>query len=118
MLAAAIQDGDQPNISVAVALYALVAGLMCASWLVMFSYLGRHPDLLSGVDAAFFVRERLRAWAGIIGYAVAGGLGFVAPVALPLIVLLALPVFYFITSQGLSGWKDRGVVARDSSPLT
>lgn len=102
VLARATQDGDPRNISVAVALYALVAGLMCVSWLLIFSYLTRHPDLLAGVDQAFFVRERLRAWAGMAGYALAGVLGFVTPVAVPLIVLLALPVFYFLTSHGLT----------------
>ena len=102
VLATATQDGDPRNISVAVALYALVAGLRCVSWLLIFSYLTRHPDLLAGVDGAFFVRERLRAWAGMAGYALAGVLGFVTPVAVPLIVLLALRVFYFLTSHGLT----------------
>lgn len=102
VLATATQDGDPRNISVAVALYALVAGLMCASWLLIFSYLSRHSDLLTGVDAAFFRRERVRAWTGILGYTAAGVLGFVAPVAAPLMLLLALPAFYFITSHGLT----------------
>lgn len=102
VLATATQDGDPRNISVAVALYALVAALMCASWLLIFSYLTRHPHLLTGVDGGFFARERLRAWAGMGGYAAAGVLGFVTPVAVPLVVLLALPVFYFVTSHGLT----------------
>ncbi|AXH95949.1 DUF1211 domain-containing protein [Ornithinimicrobium avium] len=104
VLATATQDGDPRNISVAVALYALVAGLMCASWLLIFSYLNRHSHLLVGVDSSFFARERLRAWTGVVGYAAAGVLGFLTPVAVPLVVLLALPVFYFLTSHGLSRW--------------
>lgn len=36
------------------------------------------------------------------GYATAGVLAFFTPVAVPLIVLLALPAFYYITSHGLT----------------
>jgi len=44
VLSAAVQEGDRINTSVAVAVYALVAGLMCASWLLIFGYLARRPE--------------------------------------------------------------------------
>lgn len=112
VLATSIQDGDDTNISIAVALYALVAGAMCASWLLIFSYLARHPDLLVGVNARFFAKERFRSWTGIVGYGAAGALGFVTPVAVPLFVLLALPGFYFVTSHGLTPNHENNASSR------
>jgi uncharacterized membrane protein len=95
VLADAIQEGDPANMSVAAALYALVAGLMCASWLLIFGYLSRRPGLLAGVDASFY------------RYGFAGAIAFVTPVIVPLLTFLALPAFYYLTSHGMRGGPDR-----------
>jgi uncharacterized membrane protein len=107
VLADAIQEGDPANMSVAAALYALVAGLMCASWLLIFGYLSRRPGLLAGVDASFYRREQIRPAVGMAGYGFAGAIAFVTPVIVPLLTFLALPAFYYLTSHGMRGGPDR-----------
>jgi hypothetical protein len=55
---------------------------MAVTWLIMFTYLHRHPHLLrEGVTAAFFRTERLRAIAGIIAPFVPVIIGRVVPAA-------------------------------------
>ena len=101
VLADSIQEGDPANMSVAIALYAFVAGLMCLSWLLIFVYLSRHAGLLAGVEASFFRKELIRPLLGLFGYAVAGVIGFFTPVVVPLVVFLALPTFYCWTAHGM-----------------
>ncbi len=101
VLADSIQEGDPANMSVAIALYALVAGLMCVSWFLIFVYLSRHPRLLAGVEASFFRAELIRPLMGMLGYAVAGAIGLFAPVVVPLTVFLMLPAFYYLTAHGI-----------------
>ncbi|MGW4464978.1 TMEM175 family protein [Micromonospora sp. NPDC004704] len=98
----ALQEHNQQDQRVAVAFYALVGALVCASWLVFFHYLTRHRELLEdGVHDRLYPAERLRALIGIILYVIAGLLGYlVAPIA-GLGIFLLLPVFYGVTSAGL-----------------
>jgi hypothetical protein len=87
---------------VAVAFYALIGALLCASWLAFFHYLAQHDDLLEDeVSERHFPAERVRALAGIVLYAAAGLIGYlVAPLA-GLVIFVVLPVFYAVTSAGL-----------------
>src|SRR6202166_866292 len=63
ILSAAIQNGNEFDATVAVTLYAAIAGTMCLSWLVVFHVLSIHPYLLEdGVSPDFFPKERFRAW--------------------------------------------------------
>lgn len=124
ILSTAIQSGNEFDARVAVALYAILAGAMCLSWLVVFHVLSIHPYLLEdGVDADFFPKERFRATLGVILYAIAGIAGWVSTPKVALLVFLALPVFYGITSEGLTetrirlqfGRAHRGILAKSGA---
>jgi hypothetical protein len=55
------------------------------------------------VEDTYVRHGRLRSWAGALTYTVAGVLGaFVAPL-IAIAVFVLLPVFYFVTSEGLPG---------------
>jgi uncharacterized membrane protein len=121
ILSAAIQGGNGFDARVAVALYATIAGTMCLSWLVVFHVLSTHPYLLEdGVNPDFFPKERFRATLGVILYAIAGVAGWLSTSKVSLLIFLALPVFYGITSEGLTetrirlqfGRAHRGVLAK------
>src|SRR5258708_2825461 len=125
ILSAAIQSGNEFDARVAVTLYAAIAGSMCLSWLVVFHVLSIHPYLVEdGVSSDFFPKERFRAWLGVILYAIAGLAGWLSTPRLALLVFLALPVFYGITSEGLTetrirlqfGTAHRGASAKRGAP--
>jgi uncharacterized membrane protein len=103
LLSAAIQSGNEFDARVAAALYATIAGAMCVSWLMLFHVLSIHPYLVEdGVDPDFFPKERFRATLGVILYAIAGLTVWLSTPKLALLIFLALPVFYGITSEGLT----------------
>jgi uncharacterized membrane protein len=104
VIAAAVEDGNPADEHTAIALYGLVGALVCASWLLMFHHLGTQPQLVAeDVRDGFYARERTRAVAGVVLYAVGAVLGVVAATGVALAIFLALPVFYGITSHGLTG---------------
>jgi uncharacterized membrane protein len=108
VLSAAIQSGNEFDAKVAVTLYATIAGAMCLSWLLVFHVLSIHPYLVeAGVDPDFFPKERFRATLGVILYAIAGVAGWLATPKIALLIFLALPVFYGITSEGLTETRIR-----------
>src|SRR3982075_2794856 len=103
ILSAALQSGNEFDARVAVALYATIAGAMCLSWLVVFHVLSMRPYLLEDdVNPDFFPKERFRAWLGVILYAIAGLAGWLSTPRLAFVVFLAFPIFYGITSEGLT----------------
>jgi uncharacterized membrane protein len=123
ILSTAIQSGNEFDAKVAVTLYAAIAGTMCLSWLVVFHVLSIHPYLVEdGVSPDFFPKERFRAWLGLILYAIAGLAGWLSTPRLALLVFLVLPVFYGITSEGLTetrirlqfGKAHRGAIAKSA----
>lgn len=94
--------GDPGDTRTAVALYALIGALLCATWLAFFHYLARNPHLVEDdVDDAFFPRERIRALAGTLLYVLAGVLGYLVAPEVALAIFLAVPIFYGFTSHGL-----------------
>jgi uncharacterized membrane protein len=106
ILARALIEGNWFDARVAAALYALIGGAMCLSWLWLFHVLCVHPHLLErGVEPDFFGKERLRAVIGVALYGAAGVLGWVSSPMLALVIFLLLPVFYGITSEGLTEGK-------------
>jgi uncharacterized membrane protein len=108
ILSAAIQGGNEFDAKVAVALYASIAGAMCLAWLVVFHVLSIHPYLVEdGIDPDFFPGERFRATLGVILYAIAGVAGWLSTPRVALLIFLALPVFYGITSEGLTETRIR-----------
>jgi uncharacterized membrane protein len=103
LLSFALQHGNPFDAQVAVAVYALIGGLMCLAWLSLFHVLTIHPYLLeNGIDPDFFPRERLRAWVGVALYGIAGVIGWFWAPLFALAIFLALPVFYGVTSEGLT----------------
>jgi uncharacterized membrane protein len=108
VLSAAIQSGTEFDPKVAVALYATIAGAMCLAWLVVFHVLSIYPYVVEdSVDPDFFPKERFRATLGVILYATAGVAGWLATPKVALLIFLALPVFYGVTSEGLTETRIR-----------
>ena len=109
-LAFAMGQGTYDDKISALVLYAVISAVMAMSWLVVFSYLQRHPQLLRpGVPADFFRTERLRAFAGILAPFVPVLVGLWSPPT-ALVVMVATPVFYAVTAEGLktSASRHRG----------
>jgi fatty acid desaturase len=100
-LAFAMGQGTYGDKVSALVLYAVISAVMAMSWLVMFSYLQRRPQLLRpGVTADFFRTERLRAVAGIIAPFVPVLIGLWSPLT-ALVLMVATPIFYATTAEGL-----------------
>jgi uncharacterized membrane protein len=107
ILSTAIRSGNDFDARVAVVLYACIAGAMCLSWLILFHILSIHPYLVEDhISPEFFPKERFRASLGIILYGIAGVAGLSMP-TLALLIFLALPVFYGVTSEGLTETRIR-----------
>jgi uncharacterized membrane protein len=101
-LAFAMGQGTYGDKVSALVLYAVISAVMAMSWLLVFIYLQRHPQLLRpGVPADFFRTERLRALAGIIAPFVPVLIGLWSPPT-ALVVMVATPVFYAATAEGLT----------------
>ena len=96
------EDVFSSDARVAGVLYAVVAAAMCGAWLLLYTHLRHRPGLLDpGIEPEYVRHGQLRSAVGIGAYAVAGLLGWtVTPVA-ALAVFVLLPVFYFVTSEGL-----------------
>jgi uncharacterized membrane protein len=102
VLSTALEATDDPDRRAAVGLYALIAALLCGSWLVFWRYLQTHPRLLEpGVDPEFFRDEQVRGWIGIGLYVAGGLLGILVHPMTALAVFVVLPPFYAVTSDGL-----------------
>ncbi len=113
VLSTALQQGNPFDATVAVALYAAIGGVMCLSWLLLFHVLSIHSYLLEEhADPAFFPKERHRAVLGVALYAAAGVIGWVYAPKLALMIFLALPIFYGITSEGLTETRVRILLRR------
>ena len=110
VLADAVRESNRTDADTAVALYALIAGMMCAAWWCLFRHLNRHPDLVYDEHVPYFQQGRLRAAVGITGYAAGGALGYLVDPVAGLAVFLLLPLFYACTTDGLLplGWRRGG----------
>jgi uncharacterized membrane protein len=102
VLSEALQATDPADRQAAVGFYALLAALLCGSWLIFWRYLQTHPRLLEPrVDPEFFRDEQVRGWVGIALYVLGGLLGILAHPMIALGVFVVLPPFYAVTSDGL-----------------
>ncbi|MBF9066455.1 TMEM175 family protein [Streptacidiphilus fuscans] len=110
VVSAALQSSlSGSDARVAVALYAGIAAAMCGSWIVLYSHLHRHPELLDpAVEPTYVTHGRLRSWAGAVAYLLAGVAGVVVSPAIALLVFVTLPIFYFVTSEGLPNRSSNG----------
>jgi uncharacterized membrane protein len=107
-LAFAMGQGTYNDKVSALVLYAAISAAMAMSWLVVFVYLQRHPQLLRpGVTADFFRTERLRALAGIVAPFVPVLIGLWSPLT-ALVVMVVTPVFYAATAEGLKSPPPAG----------
>ncbi len=86
----------------AVALYALVGAAMCVSWLLIYGHLRRRPALLDPAVEADYVRHgQLRSAMGVAAYLLAALIGWLFTPLAALAVFILLPIFYFVTSEGI-----------------
>ena len=100
-LAFAMYQGTHRDQVVALALYALVSAVMGCTWLLVFHYLARHPELLAPeVPPGFFRGEYRRAVPGIVVPCVPVVIGLWAPYV-ALVSMVAMPLFYALTANGL-----------------
>jgi uncharacterized membrane protein len=88
---------------VAAAVYALVFAAATVPWLVIWSHLARHPELLERPwTPAYAKRELKRSAFGVVAY----GIGIAVAGAVPLLAIVLFvvaAVFYAITSGGSRG---------------
>jgi uncharacterized membrane protein len=117
VLAEAYQSGTLADQRAAVALYAVVAGLMSTAWLPLFPYLARHPELIeAGVPANWFAKQYMRPIVGIAAYLVAAVAGWLVHPVIGIAIFLAVIVYHAWTSQGIAGQGIAGqVLARHRS---
>lgn len=109
VLADALREGDLADQQVAVALYALTAGVMSAAWLPLFPYLRDNPHLLEeGTDPAYFHAQRARPWTGVTLYLFAAAVGAFYP-WVGLLIFLVMVLYHALTSEGL---QDAPVLGR------
>ena len=106
-LAFAMGEGTPGDQESALVLYAIVASAMGAAWLVTFTYLHRHVELVQDdVPAGFFHQERVRALWGIGAPAIPVLVGLALPRAALAVVVLT-PLFYAATAEGLPASSAR-----------
>lgn len=103
VLAEALQENLlSADARTAVALYALIAAAMCASWVWIYLHLARHQSVLADWRESHYVRHGiLRSATGLATYVLAGLLGYLVAPPIALLAFLLLPVFYFLSSEGL-----------------
>ncbi|MGO8885524.1 MAG: TMEM175 family protein [Streptosporangiaceae bacterium] len=96
-ISAAVLSGNQDNEVAAAVLYAAVGFLVPLAWIVLYSYLGRHPQLLAEEGDAAYIRPAIRrALVSVVLYPAAAALAFASPYA-ALVVFAALPLFFIAT---------------------
>lgn len=113
VLGSAFQHGDATDKRVAVLLYGALAALMALAWLALWWHLYAHPHLLDeDTTAGFFGAERMRAVIGVVLYGAGAGAAFIAPMV-GLSVFAVLPIFYGLTSAGVSPrWRRTRTAAQ------
>lgn len=107
VLGSAFEHGNHRDQVVGLIFYALISATMASSWLLLFHYLAVNQRLLAGhTPAAFFAQERQRALIGVGFYLGAALLALWQPIA-GLLIACLLPVFYGLTSEGWSPYRNR-----------
>jgi uncharacterized membrane protein len=103
LVSTALQAHNVADQRTAVAVYALLATLMCASWWALFHYLALRPRLVEDdVGPDFFEEGRVRALVGLALYVAGGLLGLLVTPWAALVVFALIPPFYAVTSEGLA----------------
>jgi uncharacterized membrane protein len=103
VLSGAYTVGSLADQKSAVVLYALIATLMSASWLPMFAYLNRNPQLLKAdTPSNMFAIQMRRPLIGMFLYALAGVLGWTIHPNIAVAIFVFMVLYYAWTSQGIS----------------
>jgi uncharacterized membrane protein len=100
VLADAFRAGSSEDERTAVVLYAAMAVFMSAMWIVFFWLLDRRSFTADRNHTVSWRAQVRRPIIGIIGYTVGAGLGVLIQPAFGLVVLL-IPVYYAVTSDGI-----------------
>jgi uncharacterized membrane protein len=101
VLADALRGGDMAEIRAAATMYVLLAGVLVAAWLPMFTYLRHHLELVEpGTDPAFLDLQCIRSWVGVSVDAVAVVVATVAPIPALAVWTVSL-LFLAATSEGI-----------------
>ena len=117
VLAATMQSPSVADRRVAVVFYALLSAAMCLSWLALFRHLDLRPHLQEpDTEPGYFARGRTRAWVGIAAYTLAAVIGSLLSPIVSLVIFVAIPVFYGVTSEGLPGISAPGHDSVDEEP--
>lgn len=102
VLAAAFTEShNRTDQRVAVTFYALVAAFMSATWLFLFLYLNRRPDLLEPGPPGWVRAQLARPLTGIALYGVAAGITWLTTPAIGLVCIVLMIVYHGLTSEGL-----------------
>jgi uncharacterized membrane protein len=99
VLAQAFQDGLRADRQAAIAAYAVLMSAMCAGWAALIIVIRRTPAIWRDPDAAGFWGGLVRnSYVGIVGYLVAGLLGWVSP-WIGLVLFAGFPVLYAVQAR-------------------
>jgi uncharacterized membrane protein len=101
LAAAFTESDDRTDQRVAVTFYALVAAFMSATWLVLFLYLSRRPDLLEPAPPGWVRTQLSRPLTGIALYGVSAGITWLTAPVIGLVCIVAMIVYHALTSEGL-----------------
>lgn len=102
VLATAFQTNNLGDQRSAVVFYAAVAGLMSATWLPVFPYLHRNPQLaFRHIPRDEFRGQYSRPVVGILAYTLAAALGWFVTPWLAIVIFVAMVLYHGWTSQGL-----------------
>src|ERR671932_569535 len=102
ILASALSEGSHADQQAAVVLYGIVAALMSAAWIPVFSYLQRHPDLLvDPTEAQLFRAQRSRPGVGVISFGLAALVGYLLSPWIAIVLFVWMIAYHAATSEGL-----------------
>lgn len=105
VLADAFREGNTNDERTAVVLYTAVAIFMSAMWMAFFWLLDRRIPMSDTADVMSWKAQARRPIVGISGYVIGASLGLAAHPALGLIIL-AIPIYYAVTSEGLHRYRS------------
>ncbi|GGJ34642.1 TMEM175 family protein [Streptomyces brasiliensis] len=104
------QDATGRDAQVAVALYAIAAALMSATWWAAFRYLRSRPHLWEpDVEPSYMQAQRFRPLTGMALYTISGLAGWLVSPWAGMTCIMIMIVYHAVTSEGLPA---RGVKRR------